>query len=481
MKVVIIKRGFLFTVLLLVSGLLFNSCKHDEEEPEPGDGNFPEPIAEIMITRCATPGCHNTTSKDAASGLDLSSWDKMFEGNSNGAVTIPYRSGQSTLFYFVNTDTSLGITQLPTMPFNQPALTNAEVIAVRDWIDSGAPDKNGNIKFAGDPNRHKFYITNQGCDVVSVHDGESALVMRYIDVGVSAGIESPHMIKMSPDGVYWYVIFLNSDVMQRFRVTDDTYVDEVNITQGSWNTFSITSDGKYAFCVDFSSTGRIAFVDLENMTLELVYSDPGFFTNPHGSYISPDDKTLMITQNVGNKIFKWDITDPYQPDYETVTVNPSGASNPHEVIYHPSGNKYYVTCEAIDEVRVFNSANDSLIATIPTGDFPQEFTLSPKHDLLFVSNMIGNSVTIIDMSDDTFIKTLTTGYEPHGLAVDDIRDRVYVANRNTAVSGGPPPHHVSECGGRNGYLTIIDINTLDLVPGYKTELSVDPYSVMVRK
>ena len=189
----------------------------------------------------------------------------------------------------------------------------------------------------------------------------------------------------------------------------------------------------------------------------------------------------MITQNVGNKIFKWDITDPYQPDYETVTVNPSGASNPHEVIYHPSGNKYYVTCEAIDEVRVFNSANDSLIATIPTGDFPQEFTLSPKHNLLFVSNMIGNSVTIIDMSDDTFIKTLTTGYEPHGLAVDDIRDRVYVANRNTAVSGGPPPHHVSECGGRNGYLTIIDINTLDLVPGYKTELSVDPYSVMVRK
>jgi DNA-binding beta-propeller fold protein YncE len=467
--------------LLLITGSLFTSCKHDEEEVEPGDGNFPEPIAEIMITRCATPGCHNTTSKDAASGLDLSSWDKMFEGNNNGAVTIPYRSGQSTLFYFVNSDSSLGITQLPTMPFNQPALTNAEVIAIRDWIDNGAPDKNGNIKFADDPNRHKFYISNQGCDVIGVHDGETAVVMRYVDVGISGAIESPHMIKMSPDGQYWYVIFLNSDVMQRFRVSDDTFVDEVNITQGSWNTFSITSDGKYAFAVDFSNTGRIAFVDLENMTLELIYSDPGFFTNPHGSYISPDDNTLMVTQNIGNQIFKWDISDPYQPDYEALIVNPSGTSDPHEVIYHPNGAKYYVSCEAIDEVWVFNSVNDSLIATIPTGDFPQEFTLSPKHELLFVSNMIGNSVTIIDTNDDTFVKTLTTGYEPHGLAVDDKKDLVYVANRNTPVSGGPPPHHVSECGGRNGYLTIIDINTLELVPGYKTELSVDPYSVMVRK
>ena len=57
---------------------LFNACKHDSVI-EPDDGNFPPDIAEIMINDCATPGCHNTQSKDAASGLDLSSWDKMFE------------------------------------------------------------------------------------------------------------------------------------------------------------------------------------------------------------------------------------------------------------------------------------------------------------------------------------------------------------------------------------------------------------------
>lgn len=38
---------------------------------------------------------------------------------------------------------------------------------------------------------------------------------------------------------------------------------------------------------------------------------------------------------------------------------------------------------------------------------------------------------------------------------------VYVANRN-AVADGPAPHHSTECGGRNGYVTTIDLNTSQL-------------------
>ena len=111
-------------VLFGLCALCVISCKHDDEI---NDGNYPKEIAEIIVTQCATAGCHNTQSKNAASGLDLSSWDKMFEGNSNGAVTIPYRSGQSTLFYFINTDPALGITQLPVMPFNDDPLSNDDV------------------------------------------------------------------------------------------------------------------------------------------------------------------------------------------------------------------------------------------------------------------------------------------------------------------------------------------------------------------
>jgi len=89
------------------------------------------------------------------------------------------------------------------------------------------------------------------------------------------------------------------------------------------------------------------------------------------------------------------------------------------------------------------------------------------------------SVHIIDYSNHTLVKTLHTGYQPHGIVVDDKEQLVYVAHRNMN-SDGPAPHHQTDCDGRNGYVAIIDLNTLELLPDYKVEVSVDPYSVSLR-
>jgi DNA-binding beta-propeller fold protein YncE len=70
------------------------------------------------------------------------------------------------------------------------------------------------------------------------------------------------------------------------------------------------------------------------------------------------------------------------------------------------------------------------------------------------------------------------GWQPHGIAIDPVKQVVYISNRN--YSGGPAPHHAASCAGKNGYLSIIDLNTLERVPDFKPEVSVDPYSVGVR-
>ena len=72
--------------LLLLS--LTCGCKYDVYE-EPLVTNYPDNVSKIMTDNCATSGCHNATSKDGAAGLDLSTWDAMFDGTNNGAVTIP--------------------------------------------------------------------------------------------------------------------------------------------------------------------------------------------------------------------------------------------------------------------------------------------------------------------------------------------------------------------------------------------------------
>ncbi|MBL0072542.1 MAG: hypothetical protein IPP34_12370 [Bacteroidetes bacterium] len=468
----------------LLSVALITSCKYDKEEPVVAfnNGCYPPEVAEILVKKCATAGCHNTISKDAASGLDLSSWEAMFAGNGNGATTIPFRSDQSTLFYFINTDSTLGITQIPTMPYNANPLTPAEVLTIRNWIDNGAPNCNGFVKFSDNPNRRKVYVANQGCDLIGVHDPETKVVMRYINVGNSAAIESPHMVRISPDGQFWYVAFINGNVLQKYRTSDDTFVGEAVITQGAWNTFVVSPDGSKAWVVDFSQTGRIAYVNTQTMTLEKMYWDPGFFQSPHGSTISSDGNTLLITGQSGNKIYKWDVTDPMFPEYEEIFINNTGgnAADPHEAAYSPDGSKYFVTCQGRDEVRVFNTSDDSFITAIPTGSFPLEMSLAPSYNLIFVSCEVGNAVTVIDMNTLTAVKTINVGYQPHGLAVDEVEGVVFVANRNTPTSGGPAPHHTSSCGGRNGYMTLINLNTLELDDDFKMELSVDPYSVMVK-
>ena len=75
-----------------------------------------------------------------------------------------------------------------------------------------------------------------------------------------------------------------------------------------------------------------------------------------------------------------------------------------------------------------------------------------------------------------------------GIDIDDDHNVIYVANRN--YSNGPAPHHVTDCGGRNGYMTIIDANTFQLLNinlpdgssyQYKNEVLPFPYEVTYRK
>jgi hypothetical protein len=77
------------------------------------------------------------------------------------------------------------------------------------------------------------------------------------------------------------------------------------------------------------------------------------------------------------------------------------------------------------------------------------------------------------------VKKLNSGYQPHGLAVDDQQDLLLIANRNASIDG-PAPHHTTECGGRNGYVTYANLSTLEMVTNRKIEVSVDPYFISIR-
>jgi DNA-binding beta-propeller fold protein YncE len=483
-------------LFLLVIIACAHSCKYDKVEFTPDASGYPPNIANIMVKKCATAGCHNAQSRSACGGLDFSSWEKMFEGGRNGTSVIPYSTDYSYMLYSVNTDSTRGPRLLPTMPYNQPALSDAEYNELKNWIAEGAPDKNGFVKFSDNPNRKKLYITMQGCDVIGVVDRNTNVIMRYIPVGHLPTIESPHQVRVSPDGQYWYVVFVGGDVVQKYRTSDDSFVGEANIGFALWNTIIFSPDGSkgYVNALDLSNA-QTKVINLDNMTVEQFGIT---ITKPHGGFITNDGRWLYLTSQIGNHINKVDLSTA--PFYDSETINLSVTTtgincDPHEMMLSPDGSKYFVSCQTSSEVQVLNTSNDSLLAVIPVGKFPQEFATSATYPYIFVTcseEQIDatkkGKVYAIDYNTLQIVFSIYTGFQPHGIVVDDERGLVYVSNLNYD-SSGPPPHHVGVCAGRNGYLTIISLANQQLYQGtfpdgtifqYKNELLPFPYYISYR-
>lgn len=472
-----------FLYIICVFAFILTSCLKDKGETI--YGNYPNKVGKIMVNQCATSGCHNDASYVVANGLNLSSWDKLFNGSNSGSPIIPFSSRFSSLCYFINTYSDLGPINIPTMPVNGAKLTRDEVLTIKNWIDEGAPDIFGNIKWKENTLRKKLYVINQGCDVVTVFDSETQLPMRYVDVGLDpVTIESPHMIKVSPDGNYWYVVFTNSNILQKFNCSDDKLVATVSLGANyDWNTLIITNDSKKAFCVAWNTNGHVAAVDIEQMKLIRNY---GGFTQPHGVALNGNNDMLYVTSQFGNYIYKMDTAFNTVNQISLNGLPPSGVSSldPHELLLSSNQQYFYVTCQKSNEVKVFDIASETVIQSIPTGNYPLEMALYPLGNKLFVTceyDTIGGakgSLEVINTNDYSH-QNIKVGALPHGLAIDFNKNLLYVASRNI-YSNGPAPHHTAMCAGRNGFINFIDISTLQ-VSKKKTEVSVDPYGVAYRK
>ena len=102
--------------------------------------NFTDHIRPIMERACWN--CHGEAAQ--LSDLDLSSRDGALEGGTKGPAIVPGRAADSLLFRMV-----AGLDQ-PSMPMTGDPLSDAELAAVRTWIDEGAHWDTGEVTAAAD-------------------------------------------------------------------------------------------------------------------------------------------------------------------------------------------------------------------------------------------------------------------------------------------------------------------------------------------
>ena len=219
--------------------------------------------------------------------------------------------------------------------------------------------------------------------------------MRFIEVGTNPSvIESPHMVRVSPDGKYWYVVFLNNSVIQKYRCSDDVFVGQANLflpnqpvanINKDWNTFIITNDNKKAFCVSYNANGQVATVDLENMKCIRVQ---GGFSVPHGIALNANQTKVYVTRQLGNYMYVSDtaFSNPITVSLENgVSPNPTPKLDPHEIILAPNQTDLLITCQKSNELRVFSIPQNSVTQVVNTAIYPQEIILHQNKSVYLLS------------------------------------------------------------------------------------------------
>lgn len=108
--------------LIGLSFLISGGCTRFVADP---DACYNDKVKQILVTNCATPGCHNPT--DKKEGFDFTSYEGVMK-----AVKAKH-SGQSELYTVLNAKGD------ERMPPNY-ALSQDEKDIIKHWINNGAPN-----------------------------------------------------------------------------------------------------------------------------------------------------------------------------------------------------------------------------------------------------------------------------------------------------------------------------------------------------
>jgi YVTN family beta-propeller protein len=493
-------------LLLTIPLLLFVSCRKDKAKnpdnptPVPTETMYPADISQIMTQKCATSGCHDGKANPAS--LALNTWENAMKGASYGSVIIPYRPNLSYAFLHTNTYLGLGNSITPIMPpaSFSPPLDSISVAKIKNWIANGAPDKNGKILFADNPNRSKLYVVNSGCDIVTIIDAETNLQMRYIGVGSKrhlgfkegsgiGPIQSPHYLNISPDKKYWYVTLIEGKALEKYDAEKDSLVARLEIPSfGQIAHIDITPDGTKGIISNYDSGNpAIAVLNLTNMTVTKLIT--GIGGKPHG-LVFYNNNTAYVAGALSNTVYKIDlITGDIVENIFTDNASLGKTNtNPYDLMFNQDKTKLYVSCSKTNEMLEINPVTDAITRRVNVGTKPLLFDIDFQTNTLLVAcqeevntSFSGKGcVSAVDLNTFTLTKKIFgLGNMPRVVRVNAQKRIAYVCIEN--FNGIDPPHHASDCAGNNGFVSVINLNTMDRDPStFKNELSIQPIGMVLR-
>jgi YVTN family beta-propeller protein len=278
--------------------------------------------------------------------------------------------------------------------------------------------------------REFAYVTNGASNTVSVFDVVHVRLDREIQVG-----QNPTGVTANPKRNEVYVVNSGSVGTNGSISVIDTEKNAVVATipvQKQPYFLDLDAAGDLAYVAN-SGSNSVSIVDLKTRR-EIGIAGAG--EGPGLARISPDGKSLVVTNRTGNSVSilggsggagSWQV--------RKVIEGCPGATN---ALILPDSSKAFVTCSGGHQVMVIalaraGSANsparaDALEALLDVGHSPVHLALKPDGGEIFVSNFDSDSISEIEITTNDVSGTYLMGSHPVNGLVSEDNSLLYVSN-----------------------------------------------------
>lgn len=399
-------RLLAYAVTFSVSVFLFISGCNDNPQYAPiiideqNNGFESFAIAEILTKKCALPECHR--GETAQNGLSFESYSQMIKGSMGrpiepgdhphkifgnldesvygGSPVIPFDAENSLLYNLITGNVEDAEHR---MPYKKEPLNRSQIEILKDWINNGARDFNGNVPYSG-PN--KVFVCNQWSDEVYVIDTDYKVVARVLDVDVNPNaIDQPHNVQIRDN--YYYVSLISAGQFLKVEIATNQIVGRVTGLELP-GMIMISPDGKTAY-VSKTSTATgvyniIYVIDTEAMTRkenEINLPVPGL---PHAIWLSKDGKTLYVANMTKDRIsiVNTDINEVV--DDIVLSSGSTVVYEPMHIYLSPDDKYLYVNNRTSSTTIVIDTETKQILKELPIKDHPMQSAVSSDGNKVYV-------------------------------------------------------------------------------------------------
>ncbi len=238
----------------------------------------------------------------------------------------------------------------------------------------------------------------------------------------------------------------------------------IAVTKDNSRIYTVTKEDSSIYVIDLASRKTLKKIQLATIAYSCV--------------LSPDEKNLYVSLWGGEEVVVFDTAT------QTITASIKTGSHPNELLFNRKGTLLYVANANDNSVSVIKTATNTVIETMSTTLYPIALTgsttnglaLSPDEKMLYIANADNNCLAVFDVT--TAGNSKSQGFVPVGwypTSVKVLGNKILVSNGkgNTSMANPEGPQPISKFD-NSGYQTGSTANSrLQYIAGlFKGSLSM---------